>query len=322
MSTLPSDDREPLVSIGLPVFNGEAFLEEAIRAIVAQTLHDFELILADNASTDGTREICERWAAADPRIRWARTEAHTGAARNFNRAFSLAKGKYFKWAAHDDLIEPTYLERCVEVLETDASVVLAHSEMVEIDEQGRTLRDLEYAIQGVDSGSPATRFKGAIDLGHGCFDVFGVIRRYALARTELIAPYLGSDRVLLAELALMGKLVRVPEPLFLSREHPERSIRMRSDRDRERWFGSGVPAKKMRPNWRRLSAVRSALKRNGNLSFGERMGCRLGIAHWALRQRGSLFREVVGRSRPGDIAEKLPPEASLAAGTPSETPAS
>lgn len=305
----------PLVSIGLPVFNGESYLEAAIATIAAQTITDWELILADNASTDGTREICAAWAGKDPRIRWVRTEAHTGAARNFNRAFELARGMYFKWAAHDDLIEPAYLERCLEVLQNDRGVVLAHSEMIEINEQGNVTGDLTSTIQHMDDKSAAKRFRGSIALDHGCFDVFGLIRTAALAKTKLIAPYLGSDRVLLAELALQGRLVRVDEKLFLSREHPQRSIRMRSDRERMQWFGAGKPPTKMRPNWKRLGAVRDALKR-AQLPLAVRMQCRAAIARWAVQQRGSLYRELVGRPLPGDNREKVPPPPQLLGGSP------
>lgn len=312
-TTTPDAPAVPELSIGLPVFNGEAYLDAAIDSIARQTFGDWELILADNASTDGTAEICAAWAARDPRIRWARSENHTGAARNFNRAFDLGRGRYFKWAAHDDLIEPTYLERCLGALHADRGIVLAHSEMSEIDERGAVRRPLDARIKNMDAPSAAARFRGAIDLDHGCFDVFGVARREALARTRLIAPYLGSDRVLLAELALQGRIVRVPEVLFMSREHPERSIRLRSDEEREKWFGAGKRPPRMRPNWRRLAAVREALAR-AEVPFGVRMRCRLAIAEWAARQRGSLYRELVGRGRPGDIREKLPPPASLPEG--------
>ncbi len=297
----------PLVSIGLPVFNGEAFLEVAIRAAMTQTFEDFELILCDNASTDGTREICEEWSAKDARVRWARSEVHTGAAGNFNRAFGLGRGRYFRWAAHDDLTEPTYLERCVEMLQSDNDIVLAHSQMVEIDEQARVIRDLDWPIKGADHPDPAKRFAGAIALDHGCFDVFGLIRTSALAKTSLIAPYLGSDRVLLAELALQGRLKRVDEVLFQSREHPQRSIRMRSEAAREQWFAAGRPNAKFRPNWRRLSAVRHAVSQ-AELTLPERLRCQAEITKWALKQRGSLYRELVGRGRPDDINEKLPVE--------------
>ncbi|MEM8712155.1 MAG: glycosyltransferase family 2 protein [Planctomycetota bacterium] len=300
----------PAVSIGLPVYNGEAYLELAIRSAMEQSFEDFELILADNASNDGTSEICQEWAAKDQRVRWARSEVHTGAAGNFNRAFSLARGNYFRWAAHDDLTEPTYLERCVERLRADHELVLVHSEMTEIDEQGREIRKLGWPMKDANHPDKIRRFAGAIDLQHGCYDVFGLIRRDALAKTKLIAPYLGSDRVLLAELALQGRMERVDETLFHSREHPQRSIRMRSESAREQWFASGRPNAKFRPNWRRLAAVREAVSR-AELSLAERLRAQGEIARWAMKQRGSLYREVLDRARPDDINEKLPPPETI-----------
>ena len=296
----------PLVSIGLPVYNGQAYLDLAIRAAIEQTHEDFELILGDNASTDGTSEICEQWAKMDKRIRWSRSEVHTGAAGNFNRTFSLARGRYFRWAAHDDLTEATYLERCLERLRSDNDIVLVHSEMVEIDEQGCINGALDWTIDNAADRDPIKRFAGAINLSHGCFDVFGLMRKAALAKTKLIAPYLGSDRVLLAELALQGRLERVDEILFQSREHPQRSIRMRSDSARDQWFSSGRRSMKFRPNWRRFHEVRDAVKR-AELTLGQRIRCQAEISKWALKQRGSLYREVVGRARVGDINEKMPP---------------
>src|SRR5688572_10868700 len=101
-------EKNPRVSIGLPVYNGENYLAEAIDSILAQTFEDFELIISDNASTDRTQEICEAYAAKDGRIRYYRSEVNKGSAWNFNRVFELARGEYFKWAAHDDYIAPEY----------------------------------------------------------------------------------------------------------------------------------------------------------------------------------------------------------------------
>src|SRR6266536_1939108 len=85
------------VSIGLPVFNGERFVAEAIDSILAQTFEDFELIISDNASTDGTEEICRCYAEKDERIRFVRNRENYGAAFNFNQTFHLSSGGYFKW---------------------------------------------------------------------------------------------------------------------------------------------------------------------------------------------------------------------------------
>src|SRR5215471_14033382 len=99
------------VSLGLPVYNGQRYLAGAIQAILDQTFSDFELIICDNASTDETESICRDLAARDPRVRYHRNPANIGAAPNFNKTFELSTGEYFKWLAHDDLHEPTYLQR-------------------------------------------------------------------------------------------------------------------------------------------------------------------------------------------------------------------
>src|SRR5215207_1517689 len=107
----------PRVSVGLPVYNGENYLAEAIDSVLAQTYQNFELIISDNASTDSTEEICRDYAARDRRIRYFREPQNRGAAWNFNHTFELARGEYFKWVAHDDVIGPQYLARTVDQLD-------------------------------------------------------------------------------------------------------------------------------------------------------------------------------------------------------------
>ena len=102
-------ENEPRVSIGMPVYNGEKYLEEAIQSILAQTYSDFELVISDNASTDKTQEICLEYAARDSRVRYHRNEKNLGAAPNYNRTFELSTGQYFKWADYDDLLAEEFL---------------------------------------------------------------------------------------------------------------------------------------------------------------------------------------------------------------------
>lgn len=112
-------DVAPRVSIGLPVYNGQQYLRQALDSLLAQTFHTFEVIISDNASNDATPEICRDYAACDPRIRYVRHDVNRGAAWNFNYVFGLARGVYFKWHAHDDMLEPTFLEQCVTILDHD-----------------------------------------------------------------------------------------------------------------------------------------------------------------------------------------------------------
>ncbi len=123
----------PRVSVGLPVYNGENFIKDALDSILAQTFEDFELIISDNASTDGTQQICRQYTSKDQRIRYIRNDGNIGASKNFNQVFELSSGEYFKWIAHDDLCAPEFLERCVEVLDQDPSIVLCFARPKAID---------------------------------------------------------------------------------------------------------------------------------------------------------------------------------------------
>ena len=126
----------PRLSIGLPVYNGERFLGEALDSLLGQTYEDFELIISDNASTDGTADICLRYAEQDSRIRYVRQPRNIGLIPNHDFVMEEARGELFKCAAYDDLYGRELLERCVEALDADPDAVLAHSWSVMIDESG------------------------------------------------------------------------------------------------------------------------------------------------------------------------------------------
>ena len=118
---------KPLVSLGLPVFNGENYLREAIESVLAQDYSNWELLIFDNASEDATEAIAREFAESDERIHYFRQAENLGAVPNFNQTFEASSGQYFKWFAHDDRLRSDYLSRCIEVLETEPSVSLCHS---------------------------------------------------------------------------------------------------------------------------------------------------------------------------------------------------
>jgi glycosyltransferase involved in cell wall biosynthesis len=281
-----------LVSIGLPVYNGEAYLRIAVESILAQTFTDFELIICDNDSTDATETICRDLAAQDDRIRYHRNKINIGAGPNFNLAFELATGKYFKWAAHDDICEPEYLAECVSTMEAEGNVVLCHSEVRWIDDHGEPLPPIGCDVPDVDSDDCKLRFKRLISLNHGCFDVFGLIRRDILARTPLIASFIGSDRSLLAELGLHGKIARVDRALFLSRDHAARSIRDINLYDRSSWWDTSLKRGLYLPWWRILREMPAIIHRVP-LNAWDKLRCYTIIPGWMISCRRGLFRELV-----------------------------
>ncbi|MGE0117982.1 MAG: glycosyltransferase family 2 protein [Dongiaceae bacterium] len=213
------------MSIGLPVYNGENYLAKAIESVLGQTFRDLELIICDNASTDRTQAICEDYVRRDARIRYIRNARNLGAGPNYDLAFHSARGIFFNWLAHDDAMAPTYLERAVACLERTPDAVLCYIGITEIDTKGQVRRAYTNHLPGVDSPRASIRFAGMILYRHQCEPFFGLFRRQALVGSGLHGLFCGSDRVLLAEMALRGPCVAVPEPLFLHREHNERYTR-------------------------------------------------------------------------------------------------
>ena len=202
------------VSIGLPVYNGESTLARAIQTHLDQTFTDFELVITDNCSTDGTEQICREFAARDERVRYLRNDENVGAAGNFQKAFHHSTGEYFRWAAHDDHIAPTYLERCVAVLDRhpDAAVVFPG---MSVYRDGVKIKDNVQRIDGSTSPSAPRRFHTVIWKLKDCTSpVFGLTRRSALEKTGLVRNAPEPDRILLAELSLIGEVHQIEEILF------------------------------------------------------------------------------------------------------------
>lgn len=215
----------PRVSIAIPVYNGEAFLEDAVRSILNQTFGDIEVLISDNASTDRTEAICRSFASEDARVKYHRNAENIGAGPNFNRAFGLARGEFFKWQAHDDLLSPTYVERCVAVLDAQSDVSLVFGRTQCIDENGVEIDwDEELFMPPIEDEDPVRRFRDAIRSTGSCFPVFGMFRRDLLKKTTLHRPYYSSDNILLCEIALLGKVAQAADDAVLfNREHRTRS---------------------------------------------------------------------------------------------------
>jgi Glycosyl transferase family 2 len=227
----PMTRRSPRISIGLPVYNGEKFLPEVIENFLSQTFADIEIVIGDNASTDSTPQICRAYAARDTRVRYFRNEKNLGAIVNFNRVFELAQAPLFKWAAHEDLYLGTYLGSCVRIVENPD--VLAHSGTALIDEKWCHLSIRPHPTSFMDprtgAGQPGHRrqlscfgalLAGAVERPVGSH-MFGVMRREALAQTQLLPNFAGGDRAMLAELALLGRFQSTREALYLKRFHEQ-----------------------------------------------------------------------------------------------------
>lgn len=280
------------LSIGLPVNNGEKYISYAIDSILNQTFADFELIICDNASVDKTQEICLSYN--DKRIRYHRNEKNMGAAWNYNRTEELAKGKYFKWAAHDDVLAPDFLRQCVEALDQNGDSVLVYTKVRKIDENGCFLR---YRSPSLNTSSNSTwiRFKNLVLVKHPCTMFFGLIRREALKNTSRHGNYNSADRVLLAHLALKGRMIEIPEPLFYWRWHAGQSIRLMKDRYAYAlWFDPLNAGKKVYPKKRLLHEYYNLLEiEREMLGSRDRFLCHLIRLICKVKYSPVIFRELV-----------------------------
>lgn len=285
------------LSVGLPVYNGERYLAQAIEALLQQTYGDFELIISDNASTDASQEICERYAEADRRVRYLRKDRNEGAVGNYRTTLRLATGALFKWAAHDDVCRATFLEECIEALSREPEAVLAYSRSASIDERG-SVTGLEPARPQLGSGHPATRLREIADLNTQVTPLFGVIRREALEAVRPHGYFPGADRILLVELALRGRFVETEQALFEFRIHSEQysSSAVSSQFKSSWWSGAGDDPRPSPTNWKRLVELYRAVAL-APLTAQQRRDCYRELGRWVERHWKRLVLDVwlVGR---------------------------
>jgi len=285
-------DHLPILSIGMPVYNGEDYLPEALDSILNQTLTDFELIISDNGSIDKTPEIIKEYSSKDERINFHRFDRNSGASKNYNYVFRQSKGKYFKWAAHDDICAPTYMEKCIETLNKNESVILCYSLTTKIDNQGEKI-ELYGDDLNLDDLNPARRFKKYLFRKKGlCNPVFGVIRSDVLRKTSLIGNYNGSDIILLGHLSLLGKFYEIPDYLFFRRMHKNASASSNPNPgDLAAWYDPNKKAKMILPNWRRYYEFIKIIL-NMNMKYSDQLHCLIVMQKWFICRRKSLKNDL------------------------------
>ena len=214
----------PRLTVGLPVYNGATYLAESIDALLGQSYEDFELIISDNASTDGTPDICRRYEKQDSRVRYVRQPCNIGLAPNHNFTVEQARGELFKWASHDDLYARDMLKYCVDALDEYRHVVLAHPWTAVIDSSGTVTKTVVYPLATASVRAPE-RFRSVLFTSGGD-DTGGVIRTAILRRTPLLGSHHHADRTIVTDVSLYGPFYQIPDWLYFRREHPERFERV------------------------------------------------------------------------------------------------
>ncbi len=233
----------PRLSIGVPVYNGEDYIAEAITSHLEQDFGDFELVVSDNCSTDGTPDIVNDFVKADARVTYTSNDENIGSTANFNRLFRLTNGDLFRWAAADDRVEPGYLSKVISMMDADPQIVIGHADSMLIDPKSEPMLEMDQGFLGGDgymeaiklhppagderfhSPHPHKRIDAVINNNHRNFYIFGIMRRDVMMQTRLHGSFYGGDRTLLVEMAMRGTFRKVPEPLFASRSHAKNSGR-------------------------------------------------------------------------------------------------
>ncbi len=297
--------KNPEITLGLLVYNGDRYVAQTIESLLSQTYGDFELVISDNASTDGTEELCRSFAGRDKRISYIRQSQNIGAMRNFNYLASLAESRYFKWCAADDLLEPTFLASCIEFLESNPAYVLCHSSTKTIGFDGRELpNDIiqpsgasERVPNGMqDTYPPWQRFRDVLLGSTAVMDLWGVIRTKPLLDTGLLRAHVGYEKVMMAGLSLRGRFAELPQRLFSYRIHPESASSRISEDERREWSNPGTEAAAY-PRLQYLLGYLDAIDQS-RLPIVQRILCRAAIARYVLqlsKWRRVLLESLLGR---------------------------
>lgn len=197
----------PAVSIGMPVYNAEAYLPTTIGAILAQDFGDFELIISDNASTDRSAELCEEFARQDSRIRFVRQQTNRGAAANFRYVLDAARAPIFMWAGADDWRSADSLAVTYDILATRPDVVAVNCRT---RFEGDTFDRERMGDGPIEDDDPRRRVLAFFGFWHCNARYYSLFRREALLRSRTLRgeEYLASDWAVMVEMLMLGKFAQ------------------------------------------------------------------------------------------------------------------
>jgi glycosyltransferase involved in cell wall biosynthesis len=253
---------KPIVSVAMPVYNGEDFIEDAVRCVLNQTYPHLELVISDNASTDNTERICRQFTKEDKRVKYVRNQTNIGAANNYNQAFWLTTGSYFRWNNADDLCSPKLHELCLAVLMKNPDTVLSYGKTTLIDNQGKFIKDYDDNLN-LRQEKAFDRFKAFFKQVGLTNVIYGLMRRSAVEKTALMGngTYFASDTNFMAEMTLHGKFYELSEHLFSRRMHESASSWDRKNNKVQFEFWQGRNAEFTLPRWKKQYAFLKAIQK-------------------------------------------------------------
>jgi glycosyltransferase involved in cell wall biosynthesis len=202
----------PLVTIGIPTYNRAKLLPRAVESALAQDYGPIDIVISDNASTDGTAEVCRELAARDERIRCMRHASNCGASANFRAVLQAARGELFMWLGDDDWIDHHYVSRCAAVLLADPAYSLVCGGDVYRAEGKPDRRGESLSLTQEAGASRLISYYRQVGM-NGAF--YGLMRRSLIQRIP-IDHALGGDWLMVAAMAYLGK-IKALEDVFLYR---------------------------------------------------------------------------------------------------------
>lgn len=285
----------PPITIGLPVYNGENYVDQSIRCLRDQTFGDFRLIISDNASTDSTEEIARSAALEDERIIYHRQPVNLGGPANYNFTLAQAAGDFFMWHAHDDLRDPRFLELAYAHMGASRKTSVTFSRASAIGPDGEELGPM-FRPAGLIHHSAHRRLRAVIGAPRPELVLFGLMRRELLEQTRKHGSFKGGDRILVAEMALLGDFHELDDVLFQNRDHPDRYTRMSTgpgaERKRREWWDPTRPVDTISmPRWRGFREYLAAIRRHP-LTSAERIRCYIAMFQSLFDNRMYLAKQL------------------------------
>jgi glycosyltransferase involved in cell wall biosynthesis len=291
----------PTVSIGLAVRNGREALARCVESVLSQELSDLELVISDNASDDGTPELLEQYARADPRVRVSANPSNIGLHANVDRVLELSRGEFFRWISADDWLEPECIRDCVDALRQREDAIGVTTYFTVHTDDGQS-RYEEFHGDFPSSADPAERFERMLwffHAGDAKYDpIYGMYRREPLTRVDRRRDSENSDWLLSAGLALMGPIINVPRRL----SHRSRSYPRRFDRAANRLRLDPVRGDQLRSSARRLHDDLLRLVLEADLTEEQVRHCRRALRRFWARDVVSRGRSRMAAVRDGVLA--------------------
>lgn len=286
----------PALSIGLAVRNARSGVRRCVESILSQDYTDFELVICDNASDDGTIETLQEYARADRRIRLSVNEVNIGSQVNMRRVLDASRGALFRWISSDDWLEPKCLSSCVRALENHPDAVGVTTWFTIHTPDGST-RFEEYRGEFPTSADPARRFERMLyffHAGDAKYDpIYSIYRREHLVRAHPLRPSERTDWLLSAELALMGPIINVEMRLA----NRTRDYSVGVDRAAFRRRLDPVQGERLRTSARRLYRELYALAVSADLTESQLRRCRRALRRFWVKEVARTWRSRASDAR-------------------------